>query len=329
VEHLSLECGSSSAHATEALAREISDRVTLVIQPRGGGASVTQDYFIESISHDIDVDSGSWIFGVDVDPVPVTVDWPMTVLSMSPTGYWRLGSDTTWAAAGIKDASGHAHHGDSDGTTYTLGQTGLGTDSDQAVIVPSESPSGSIRFPQASWMEATSVTWVFAVKIAAPPADLTCVVSRRSFGVNGVPYAFYIESSLNTSATPDGVAGALDMLVAENGTGIFTWQAGTGVNICDGVTHLIACTISYDGTNTTSKCYLDGVLTGTSSFAGRMPNSTSDTTSTTGSDITLGSEWTGAAYTRGMNGTLDEVAFWAGTALSAGQVTSLYNAWVT
>jgi hypothetical protein len=71
VEHLSLECGSSSAHATEALAREISDRVTLVTDPRGGGATVTQDYFIESISHDIDVDSGSWIFGVDVDPVPV------------------------------------------------------------------------------------------------------------------------------------------------------------------------------------------------------------------------------------------------------------------
>jgi hypothetical protein len=245
------------------------------------------------------------------------------VMALSPTAFWRLGSDTTWGTNGIVDASGNGHHGNGTSTTFTLNQPGLLSDGDKAVIVPGS--GGGIRVTQASWMENAKVTIAIAFKISTAPGTGVsyALLSRRSFG-GAFPWAIYINGSSNTNATPTSPAGGAYMVTAINAS-LFHEGASTGVSVCDGNKHLLVATLdSSDGSHINSVLYLDGIQTGSVSLSGTYPTSG---TLVNGSDLQIGSEWSGSFWNRQCSGgTLDEVGYWAGTVLNSTQVSNLWAA---
>ena len=243
------------------------------------------------------------------------------VAGLGPTSFWRL-DDTSWAANSIKDSTTNSHHASGSGTTFTLGQPAVPFgERDPGLVVPSQTPGGEIRVPQAAWMESVSVTWAVPLNVAtSPPSDRYSVVSRRQYGGGG-PYAFYIEGSANANSTPTTQAGGCAALVC-NTNGAFSWGASTGISVCDGKPHLVVHTITTSGSNSISTCYLDGVQTGQVTISGPMPMSGSIVN---GSDMCIGGEGPSA---RGLNGSLDDVAFWAGTALSQASISLLWSAFV-
>ena len=248
--------------------------------------------------------------------------------SIAVQAYYRMDDRTVWGTSGIFDSSGLSHPGNGVGTAYTNYQPGLlARSTNEGLKVPNQAAGGSIRIPQATWMESVAVSWAMCLQIpTAPPSDFCAPVTRRgSFTATPVPYAFYIASAANALATPSGAVGACNALISDS-AGVYHWAAGTGVSICDGKRHHVVFTTEIAMVNFTRvKCYLDGVLTGTADIAGPMPTGTAGSPSVAGSDITLGSEWSGSAYVRGLTGFMDEVAFWTGT-LTQTDVTNLYNA---
>jgi hypothetical protein len=246
------------------------------------------------------------------------------VLALSPTAFWRLGSDTTWGTNGIVDASGNSHHGNGTGTTYTLNQPGLLSDGDKAIVVPSQTPAGGIRVTQASWMESKQVSVAIAFKIPAKPStDKFCLLTRRSVG-GSFPWAIYIASATNGSTTPSTPAGGASLVTAQPPSA-FVDSVSTGVDVCDGNKHLLIITQNDAGAGSiASVCYLDGTQTGSASTTGSLPTSGS---LITGSDLEIGSELNGGVWQRGVNGgTIDEVGYWAGTVLNSTQVSNLWAA---
>lgn len=56
IDSFTLDALTDDDSLEQALTREISDRITLLIGPVGGGSAMTQDYWINSIAHDVTLD---------------------------------------------------------------------------------------------------------------------------------------------------------------------------------------------------------------------------------------------------------------------------------
>ncbi len=73
-----------TTHWTQILNRTISDRITVVKRPPGGGAAISQDCLIESVEHSIGRNIDDWRTTWQLSPASATAYWVMdnTILSV-------------------------------------------------------------------------------------------------------------------------------------------------------------------------------------------------------------------------------------------------------
>lgn len=206
------------------------------------------------------------------------------VLADAPSLYWRLGETSGTTAA---DASGNARAGTyaTDVAAHTV--TGLLTgDSNTAVTVGTGSMS-QISIPDAAWQDAASWTVEIAAKIAVdqPSGD---IVAR--LGTDG-----HWELHLRGA---DGLV----QIFTYGPVYTPTFVAVSTTTVDDNTPHHIAATC--DGT--TLRIYIDGVQEASTSVSGA--NAGDDT----------------GIRVRDFNfaGTVDEFAYWSGTALSGARIAA-------
>ncbi len=212
------------------------------------------------------------------------------VMALAPLRYFRLGE-----AAGTTayDTSGQGQNGTISGSP-TLGAAGSvsGDAGDKAITFA----GGAQKIAGAdTGLPSGNAAWsvLCAFKIAALPGAFTGFVT---WGTNANNQRVEVGIT-NTNHVYGGFGG-----------GTSAAQGGTPST---GGYHLVVCT--FDGTNL--RLYLDGSL---------VAGPTAATGAVVLSSLQLGQFFAGTATT--LNGQLDEVAIF-GTALSAGNVTTLYTAW--
>jgi RHS repeat-associated protein len=215
-----------------------------------------------------------------------------TVLSDSPSIYYRLGESSGTTA---QDSSGGSHNA-TYGAATTLGASGaINGDADTAVSNSAGSavasytggtglPTGNSARTVEAWFKSCAAGLQDIVSYGGSPYD------NRVFGFR-----------------------------VQNGNQIFVYQWNSGVIltapqvITDGSWHLVD--VTYDGTTVTA--YVDGVSIGSGTF----PAGALNTASTT---LVVGAEVDGASDTR-VDGSLDDVAIYP-SALSAARVSAHWGA---
>lgn len=244
------------------------------------------------------------------------------VMALAPSAYWRL-SETSWANNAFKDVSGNGRHLSITGTPFTLGQPGvLVGDADGSVVVPSQLPGGYLYLPgstSAWWNASQNKSVVFFIKVASAPAsDNYAAFSQCGDGGTTGHLDGGWTAYINTTGKimlwfqPASVAG--------DATGASSTVL-SDASVCDGNTHMIAFTCQHNGDGTlTLNQYVDSVRQSgyPVTITGSAPSSTD------GHNLQLGAE-KATSNMRGLNGTLDEFAYWAGTALTATQIATLYS----
>lgn len=92
-----LDALTDSDCMTQALTRQISDRVTLTVGGLGGGSVSTVDYFIESVAHDVQLQgSPSWVTNYQVSACTTAADYINLLTANQST--LENGNTTGWAA---------------------------------------------------------------------------------------------------------------------------------------------------------------------------------------------------------------------------------------
>jgi hypothetical protein len=215
-----------------------------------------------------------------------------SVLALHPSTYWRL-SDAS-GATGAVDASGNGDTGNysSSGVTYGVsspveGATGLGITLSGGQVLSTKASQTPTSYSEELWFKTTSTSGGVLATYEGPDYAQDRVVYMTSGG--------QLEFGVWT-----GVTNAIESPSAYN----------------DGKWHFVVATQSGDGMH----LYLDGKLIATGA--------------TTGAQSYVGYWQLGGVVNTGwpnrpssaFSGSMSDAALWAGTELSASQVTALYAA---
>ena len=224
-------------------------------------------------------------------------DYASTVLADAPTAYYRLDDTGTTAA----DSSGNALNA-AIGTSVTTGVSGLLTgSSDTAMSLPGvKNSAGAVMGTQSTLLQpSNAVSLEFWMRFTSLPTLYTVPVAYGS-DVTYAPYDVYFGSN----------GKLLAQFQLNNGTLVVTSNVSLAVNT---TYHVVS---TYDGT--TGKLYIDGVLVGSATKTGTFTNYLS------GYGLSIGDD---AAFDDPpFKGTIDEVAVYAGKALTQAQIQTHYNA---
>lgn len=219
-----------------------------------------------------------------------------TVLADYPTAFYHL-DDTASTAV---DASGHGLSGVI-GSSVAKNVSGLVTSmSDAAVATPAlKSASGVVKVAQNSKLQPSSAVSLEAlIRFSSTPPDFTVPVEYGQRSGNA-PYGWYFKGG---------------HLVAQ-----FTLSRGVIDLVTPGT---LAANTTYDVVSTfdgyTARLYLNGALVASGSKSGSLTDYLS------GYGLTIGDS--GNYSNPGFRGTVDEVAVYAGKALTATQVSNHYKA---
>ena len=218
------------------------------------------------------------------------------VLGDAPTAYYRL--DDTGST--VLDASGNGLNGTA-GSSITHGVTGLlSSSSDTAMGFPgSKAASGIVSVPQTTLLQPSTAVSVEAwLRFATVPSTYTIAVAYGSDS-NYAPYDLYFVSGKIAA-----------QFYLSSGVVVVTSPAALAVN----TTYYVAAT--YDGT--TANLYINGALAASSAKTGTL------TGYTAGYGLGIGDD--AALSDPAFNGTIDEVAVYAGKVLTATQVQNHYSA---
>lgn len=224
-----------------------------------------------------------------------TTTYSTTIMGDGPTAYYHL-DDTSSTAA---DSSGNGLNG-AIGSSVSKSVAGLvASTSDTAAGTPGlKSAAGVVKVPQNSKLQPSSAVSLEALlRFSSTPANYTVPVDygQRS-GI--APYGWYFSGG---------------KIIAQ-----FTLSSG----VIDIGTPVLASNTTYDIVSTfdgsTGRLYVNGALVGSVSKSGTLADYVS------GYGLTIGDS--GALGDPAFKGTIDEVAVYAGKALSATQVANHYKA---
>ena len=196
------------------------------------------------------------------------------------------------------DSSGNSHPAKY--LNATLGATGATSDSAKAVTFAG---TGFIECPYGAWLNASSFTVAAFVKTTS--SSVLSILDRCNGSLSFNGWQFRTTS-----------AGKVELVLTHNGAGLGTSVVG-GTSINDGSYHLVVGT--YDGT--TLKVYVDGSPDGSQANSGPVDQPLDG--------LRIGATRAGSGTgspAQGWVGSLDEAAYWAGTALTSTQVAALYAA---
>lgn len=225
------------------------------------------------------------------------VDYSQVVLADAPSAYYRL-DDTTSVA---KDTGPNGYNG-TVGASVVEGAAGLLTGStDTAMSFPgTATTAGTVTFAQnAALQPSSSVSLEAWFRFAATPATYSVVVAYGSDRAYA-PYDLFFRANAT--------------LVAQFYTSAGVLEVADPTPLAVSTTYHVVST--YDGA--TGRLYVNGVLvasgTKSGSLTGYLPNY--------GFAIGDDAQFDDPAF----KGTIDEVAVYAGKALSAAQILNHYNA---
>ncbi len=223
--------------------------------------------------------------------------YPTVVTGDGPTAYYHLDDTGTTAA----DASGHGLNG-SIGSSATLGAKSLlPAYSDSAVGLPgTATAAGIVSVPATSLLQPASAVSLEAwLQFAATPSTYTFVTGYGSDSTYA-PYGLFFR----TGGT----------IVAQFYLSIGVLEVPSTKALVPNTPYYVAAT--YDGT--TGRIYVNGAQTGSAVSTGTFKNYAS------GYGFSMGDD--AARSDPAFKGTLDEVAVYAGKALSAAQIQNHYVA---
>lgn len=237
-----------------------------------------------------------------LSPMSTTISGSLfssTIAAEGPTAYYHL-DDTGSTAA---DASGHGLNG-SIGSSVSKGAQGLlSSVSDTAIGTPGIASSGGVvKVAQNSQLQPSSAVSVEAfLKFTSTPADYTVPVEYGQRSGNA-PYGWYFKSG---------------HLIAQFtlSTGVIDIQTPSA--LAPNTAYDVVST--YDGAS--AKLYVNGSLVASASKSGTLADYVS------GYGLTIGGA--GNYSSASFKGTIDEVAVYAGKALTAAQVSSNHHAATT
>lgn len=234
-------------------------------------------------------------------PTPTPVggggSYPTVVTGDSPTAYYHLDDTGTKAA----DASGHGLNG-SIGSSVTLGSSSLlPAYGDSAMTFPgTAAAAGIISVPATSLLQPASAVSLEAwLKFATTPATYTFVTGYGS-DATYAPYGLFFRAGGKIVAQFYLSGGVLEVPSSKA--------------LVPNTPYYVAAT--YDGT--TGRIYVNGTQTGSAASTGTFKNYAAAYGFSMGDDAGLSDP--------AFKGTLDEVAVYAGKALSATQVQNHYTA---
>jgi hypothetical protein len=263
---------------------------------------------------------------------PARADYPSTVLSQNPVGYWRLSETVQPPTAQSANDAGSL--GAPAIGQYLLGpklgEPGALTGSSATSVRffnPTQDPTLGKTKVEVPYLDALNPSGPFSVEFWAKPSmvvtDVFCMAASLNSdsaiapSPNSNPRAgwlFYQRGS--TNGTPNQWQFRLG-----NASSYLDNDAIRGGTVTTGTWHHIVGT--YDGTNAT--LYVNGVQVASGAISGYQPNDARPfRIGTTCFDGALGAVGTFAGN-RGFDGWLEEVAFY-GSALSASDISAHYNA---
>ncbi len=231
-------------------------------------------------------------------PTPIVVggNYPSVVLADGPTAYYHLDDSGTTAA----DATTHKLTG-SIGSSVTAGAAGLlPAYGDAAMGFPGNATSGIVTVPAASVLQPASVVSLEAwMQFASTPPTYTFAVGYGSDS-SYAPYGLFFRAG--------------GQIIAQFYLSSGVLEVPSSVALAPNKRYYVAGT--YDGT--TGRIYVNGVQTGSVAKTGTLKNYAPAFGFAIGDDA--------GRSDPAFKGTLDEVAVYAGTALTAAQVQNHYTA---
>ena len=231
-------------------------------------------------------------------PTPIVVggNYPSVVLADGPTAYYHLDDSGTTAA----DATTHKLTG-SIGSSVTAGAVGLlPAYGDAAMGFPGNATSGIVTVPAASVLQPASVVSLEAwMQFASTPPTYTFAVGYGSDS-SYAPYGLFFRAG--------------GQIIAQFYLSSGVLEVPSSVALAANKPYYVAGT--YDGT--TGRIYVNGVQTGSVAKTGTLKNYAPAFGFAIGDDA--------GRSDPAFKGTLDEVAVYAGTALTAAQVQNHYTA---
>jgi hypothetical protein len=230
-------------------------------------------------------------------PAESGASYAETLIALAPTAYWRLGESSGNAI----DSSGNSHTLTTGGTP-TYSAAGWPGDGDTAITFDADWFTAT----DAAWMDVGTADFTVAWCMKhAPgwPATIERILGHDGQGYTG-EWTVYLRASIDDTIR----------LTLDGGT---NYNFTTSANLLDdGAWH--HCVLSIDR-SANGVLYVDGGV-----------QATVDVSASVAVDLTNARAlWLGArsaAASEPYVGSLDEVAFWNGTALTAPQVAALYAA---
>ncbi len=230
-------------------------------------------------------------------PTPSTSNqYALTVLNDKPTAFYELDDSGTIAA----DASGHSYSG-TIGSSVTKGVASLvPTSTGTAMAFPGmSSASGIVSFPQnVALQPATAVTLEAWIRFSTAPAAYTVIAGYGS-DYSYAPYELFFRAG--------------SQLVAQFYLSSGVVEVASPTRLAVNTTYHLVST--YDGA--AARLYVNGVQAASVAASGSLVNYVKGYGLAIGDDATLSDP--------PFKGTIDEVALYAGKALTATQVSSHYS----
>lgn len=224
-------------------------------------------------------------------------NYPAVVLGDGPTAYYHLDDSGAIAA----DASGNGLSGNV-GASVTIGAAGLlQSYADSAMSFPgTTTAAGTVSVPATTKLQPTSTVSLEAwLQFSTTPATYAFALGYGSDSLYS-PYGFFFKSK--------------GQIVAQFYTSAGILFVNSSTNLAANTPYYVAAT--YDGT--TGRLYINGVQNASATLSGTLKNYLP------GYGFAIGDD---AAHSDpGFNGTIDEVAVYAGKALTAAQVQNHYTA---
>jgi hypothetical protein len=228
------------------------------------------------------------------------ISFAQAVDALSPTAYWRLGEDSGSAAVDEQGVQNGVYQ-----ASPTLDVSGYTGDGDGGVTFASASSQYVSVADNAAWDNSTSdMSVMFAFNISSWPGSETAIVSR---GTGFSPDNWFVSFQSTTNRVS----------IRFGGTYL---HFDTGVTLAGNGWHLCGISIDRDS-STGAKCYIDGVW-----VANQDPTGESATDFTNADSMSFACRDPDGTPTAFLDGSLDEVGWWNGTALSAQNWADLHAA---